>query len=88
MPRTHFQDFERDDESPVTVEYTASGGCSPHYGSMTYAGHPGEAPEIEIVNAFNETGPVTLTQAEDERMCLWIAENHVEDEPDYDDWRD
>ncbi|TQI72948.1 hypothetical protein FHT98_0668 [Bosea sp. AK1] len=88
MPRTHFQDFDRDDESPVTIEYTASGGCSAHMGSMTYAGHPGEPPEIEIVKAFNEAGPVTLTQAEDERMCLWLAENHEDDEPDYDDWRD
>lgn len=88
MGRTFFQDFDRDDESPVTVEYTASGGCEPHYGSMTYAGHPGEAPEIEIVKAFNDAGPVTLTQAEDERIRLWLAENHVEDEPDYDDWRD
>ncbi len=87
MPRTFFQDFDRDDETEVTVEYTISGGCAPHYGSMNYPGHPGEPPEVEIVKAFNDAGAVTLTQAEDERMCLWIAENHI-DEPDYDDRED
>lgn len=91
MPRTYYQDFDRDDESPVTVEYTASGGCSAHMGSMTYAGHPAEAPEIEIVKAFNDAGPVMLTPAEDERMSTWLAENHedaADDGDDYDDWRD
>lgn len=88
MPRTFFQDFDRDDGTPVTVEYSARGGCPAHYGSMSYAGHPAEGPEIEIVKAFNDAGPVSLTDAEDERMWLWIAEHHEDDEPDYDDWRD
>lgn len=81
MPRTFSQDFDRDDETEVTVDYTISGGCAAHYGSMTYAGHPAEAPEVEIVKAYTDAGPVVLTQAEDERFCQWIIENH-EDEGD------
>lgn len=85
MPVTYDQDFERDDETEVTVEYTYSGGSPAHYGSLTYPGHPAEPPEIEIVRAYTKDGDVTLTPAEDERFTNWIAENHVEDEPEYDE---
>lgn len=95
MPRTHFQDFERDDGTPITLEFTATGGCPAHMGSLSYAGHPAEGPEIEIVGAYAETGryvspighpevePVTLTDAEDERMRQWLLENFVDDHDDY-----
>lgn len=88
MARTFFQDFDRDDESPVTVEYTITGGCAAQTYGPPEDCYPAEPPEVEIVKSFNDAGPITLTDAEDERMCLWIAENHEEDEPDYDDWRD
>lgn len=89
MARTHFQDFDRDAGTSVTVEYTVSGGCAAHMGTLSYEGHPSEPPEVEIVKAFNDDGPVVLTSAEDERFCLWIMENHEDegDDPaDYFDW--
>lgn len=88
MPRTFLEMFVRDGEPEieVTVEYTYSGGCPAHYGSMNYPGHPAEPAEIEIVKAFTAASDVTLTAAEEERFIDWLHENHVEDEPDYDDW--
>lgn len=88
MAVTYFADFTRDDETEVTVEYSISGGCAAHMGSLSYAGHPAEAPEVEIVKVFNESGPVKHTDAEDERWCQWIVENHEDDGPDPDDERD
>lgn len=88
MAKTYLSDFDRDDETPVTVEYTISGGCAAHMGSLSYAGHPAEAPEVEFVKAFNDAGPVVLTDAESERMYQWIIENHEDDGPDSDDWYD
>lgn len=91
MARTHFIDWTRDDEAEtdVTVEYTISGGCPAHFGSLTYPGHPAEAPEVEIVGATTladpTTGlrqPVTLTDAEIEKVCDYIIENHEDDGPD------
>jgi hypothetical protein len=84
MARKFYQDFDRDDETPVTVEFTYSGGCPAHYGSLSYPGHPAEPPEIEIVKAFNDSGDVKLTDAEDERMTLWLMENFEDDGDDYD----
>lgn len=47
-------------EVSVIAEFTAVGGCSAHMGSMSYAGHPAEDPEIEFtkieVKAFDEDG--------------------------------
>lgn len=88
MPRTFSQDFERDDETEVTVDYTISGGCAAHYGSFNYPGHPGEPPEVEIVKAYTDAGPVVLTQTEDERFCQWIIENHEDEGDDPADYAD
>lgn len=33
----------------VFAEYTLTGGCSAHMGSMSYAGHPAEGPELEFI---------------------------------------
>lgn len=33
----------------VFAEYTLSGGCPAHMGSMSYAGHPAEPAELEFV---------------------------------------
>lgn len=60
---TFFQDFETDDGRPVTVQYSYEDG--------------GEC--VCIWKSWREdmTGAedVTLTQAEDDRMCAWIAEH-------------
>jgi hypothetical protein len=34
----------------VFAEYTLTGGCPAHYGSLTYPGHPAEPAELEFVN--------------------------------------
>jgi len=87
MTRTFFEKFTRDDqETEIEVEYSISGGCPAHMGSLTYPGHPAEAPEVEIVKAWEVASEkdITLTDAEDERMCQWIIENHEDDGPDPD----
>lgn len=46
--------------TPVLVfaEYTLTGGCPAHMGSMSYAGHPAESPELEFVKVeINYTDP-------------------------------
>jgi hypothetical protein len=131
MPRTFFQNFNRDDGTPVTVQYSASGGESnfDHPGHICDGG--GSGPEFAIVSSWPNTpeynalvcdrnalaehyfpphsaiwplgahmckdgrinrmneriaaleAACKLTDAEDERMCAWLAEHHV-DEPDDD----
>jgi predicted dehydrogenase len=88
MASTFTITLHRDDETEVTVEYSISGGCSAHMGSLTYAGHPEESPEVEIVDVFTESGSLKWTDAEDERWCQYILENHEDDGPDPDDERD
>jgi len=91
MARTHFIDWTRDDEAEtdITVEYTISGGCAAHMGSMNYPGHPAEAPEVEIGDAwiFSPTPikkadriEVNLTDAEAKKVRDWILENHEDDD--------
>ncbi len=86
---TYFKTCSRDDgETKVTVEYrVTSPGCSAHYGSMSYEGHPAEAPEIEFVTAFTDTEDnVKLTDVESQRFYEEIVCNHEEDDYDpYDD---
>lgn len=99
MTRTHFLDWTRDDEAEtdITVEYTISGGCPAHMGSLNYPGHPAEAPEVEIVNVwlFDEDAKqkltrvhVSLTDAEAEKVRDYILENPPEDDGDPDDARE
>lgn len=92
MTRTHFLDWTRDDEAEmdITVEYTISGGCPAHMGSLNYPGHPAEAPEVEIVRAWvippkgesdKDAPDITLTDAEVEKVCDYIIENHEDEGP-------
>ena len=40
-------------EVVLSIDFrVTSGGCSAHYGSLSYAGHPAEAAEIEIEMIF------------------------------------
>ena len=95
MPRrtTHEITMNRldEDETEIVVVYTYRPGTPAHYGSLNYAGHPAEGPEIEIVKATvladPTTGlrrPVDLTVAEYQKFTDWIVENH-EDSRDPDD---
>lgn len=82
-------DAETDDV--VEVEFSYSGGCAAHMGSMNYAGHPAEGPEIEVLKAWRElpdgsSEEVVLTDQERERCEIAIAENWEDD--DYDDYDD
>ena len=95
MTRTAFWKFVRDPETDdvIDVEFSYSGGCAAHYGSMNYPGHPGEAPEIEIVGTWRELAdgksePVTLTDEECQRCETDITENWEDDEDDYDPYDD
>lgn len=62
MPRTFFQDFTRDDGSPVTVEYSFRGGSEASYSPMFGASGGGDACDVEIVTVMPNT-------EEYERLC-------------------
>lgn len=74
------------DETEVEVEYTATGGCPAHMGSLSYEGHPAEAPEIEIVRVTRSSdgSEVKLSDEEHERIETELAETHEDDLGD--DW--
>jgi hypothetical protein len=122
MPRTYFQDFIRDDGSPVTVEYSFQRGSPTTYSPM-YGADGGDGCEVEIVSVMPNTPEyerlcsevlylggrhsiaamsaearlclqeldesiaiekrrVALTDAENERMCNWLAEHHLDQSDD------
>lgn len=96
MSRTHFAEFERFDEeqTPVTVEFSMSGGSPASAPSLTWHGEPGEGPDVTIIAAWCEgpdgtTVDVTLTAAEDEafaeRLIERIGSGDYDDcpEPEY-----
>jgi hypothetical protein len=46
----------------IFAEYTLTGGCPAHYGSLTYPGHPAEPAELEFVKVelnTTDTDPKT-----------------------------
>lgn len=81
-----------DGETEVECEITVHGwGCAAHMGSLSYAGHPAEPPEVEVTDAWlleeaNQTDAPSifesLTDAERERIEADFIENF---EPDYGD---
>lgn len=85
MARTYYHTFTRETCNPavdVTIEYSMSGGCSAHMGSLNYAGHPAEAPELEFIKAWIEPDgtPTELTTEESELEYQHICENPPEDD--------
>ena len=54
MAQTFFRTAVLDDrETEIEVEIAIhTWGCDAHMGSMSYAGHPAESPEVEIVDAW------------------------------------
>jgi hypothetical protein len=82
MTKTHFMNFERADESEVSVEYS----ITPYDPGVTWGPaetcYPPEGGEVEIVKAWFEPsgGEFTPTDAEINKWSNYIAENH-----DYDD---
>ncbi len=71
MPHTHETEFERADETAVVVEYTISNFVPASYWQ------PAEGGEVEIVKVFDtDRNVIQHTDEEDEKWCLWIAENH------------
>ncbi len=96
MSRTHFAEFERFDEeqTPVTVEFSVSGGSPGSAPSLSHPGEPGEGSEVVIIAAWVEgpdgkTVDVKLTAAEDEaftdRLIERIGSGDYDDcpEPEY-----
>lgn len=97
MSETFFRSAVLDDGvTEIEVEITVhSWGYPAHMGSMTYAGHPAEGPEVEITDAWllsdaNRTDAPCildkLTDAERERIEIEFCENPPEPDygPDYD----
>jgi hypothetical protein len=94
MSQTFFRAALLDDkETEIEVEIAVHAwGCSAHMGSMSYAGHPAEGPEVEIIDAWlleEANLPncpsilASLTDAERERIEVDFCENPPE--PDYGD---
>jgi len=94
MTETFFRTALLDDrETEIEVEIAVhSWGCTAHMGSFSYAGHPAEGPEVEIVKAWLveeanlPNAPdilASLTDAERERIETEFCENPPE--PDYGD---
>lgn len=54
MAQTFFQDFNRDDGSPVTVEYSFAGGSPTTY-SPAFGAVGGDGCEVEIVACWPNT---------------------------------
>ena len=90
MTRTHHIGWTLDDEdeTEITVEYTFSPGSPAFTPRGEYAPiDPPEGAEVEIVGATTladpTTGlrqPVTLTDAEAEKVRDWIIERHEDDD--------
>jgi hypothetical protein len=71
MSTLFHQDFELDDDTPISVAYRVTDkGCPPSWDD------PGWSMEIEIVKATTPVGDVELTFAESDRMEAWLCENH------------
>jgi hypothetical protein len=92
MAVTHNTEWtiERDgqDAFDVCVDYTYRSGSPAHYGSLTYPGHPEEPGEVEIEHVWRKSDEhlpdapeFELTDAEREKLELWLLENPPE--PDY-----
>jgi hypothetical protein len=94
MAQTYFRSAVRDDrETEIEVEIAVhSWGCSAHMGSLSYAGHPAEPPEVEVIDAWlladadkKDAPKLELTDAERERIELEFIEDPPEpDYPEYD----
>ena len=72
----------------ICIDYTYRGGLPAHYGSLTYAGHPEEPGEVEIIGVWLKSDEhladapdFPLTDEEAEKVELWLLENPPE--PDY-----
>jgi hypothetical protein len=98
---THETSFEVTPKKSVLVfiEYSLTGGCSAHYGSLSYAGHPAEGPELEfvkceinVIDSDSKTAkaenyfpaPEWLETILANDDDLYIKLSSVDDEPDYD----
>jgi hypothetical protein len=77
---TYFRDFKRGDGTEVTVEYRFSAGSPTTYSPATGA-DGGDADEVEIVKAFDDAGPVELTDAEREAFEEEVCLDPPDDEP-------
>lgn len=96
MSETFERKYTRDDdETEIVVEISVSNwGCSAQTYGPPEKCYPAESMEVEIIKAWLDVSgmpphPVTLTDAESERMALDFIENPPEDdEPDYDRDRD
>lgn len=94
MIQTFFHTALLDDkETEIECEIAVhTWGCPAHMGSMSYAGHPAEGPEVEIIKAWLleeanlPNAPdilASLTDAERERIEAEFCEDPPE--PDYGD---
>jgi hypothetical protein len=88
MPHYHKDTLTDEAETDVEVTYTATGGHGGVY-SVPWESEPPEAPEIEIISVMrlSDGAPLTLSDADADRITQWLAENHQDDDDDY-GWED
>ena len=75
-----------EDSIDICVDYVYHAvGCPAHYGSFTYAGHPAEPDEVEIISVWRKSDEnmsnapeFKLTDEEAEKIETWILENPPE----------
>ncbi len=70
MTQTHLEDFDRDDGSEVTVEFTYTKGSPQTWVLLC---------EVEIIRVFNTEGSVNYTDKEHDDWALWLLENFTDD---------
>ena len=87
--RTHFTTFERDDETEVIVEYTITPVILAFISGPPEDCYPAEGGEVEIIKVSVGPDEVKWTEAEADKWCSWIVQNHdFDDGPDPDDERE
>lgn len=85
----HYTEFERDDGSVVTVEYTITAYDPGVSSGPAESCYPPEGGEVEIINVKNADGEkVVTTDDEDEKWSTWIMENHDHDDDRHDYYED
>lgn len=91
MPATHFYEtsFEVGRKTVLVVaEYTLTGGCPAHMGSLNYPGHPAEPPELEFFNVAINTTDKDHKDAKSENFFPapdWLVTILHEDDDIFDD---
>jgi hypothetical protein len=83
MPHITTLNRHDEDETEVTVEYVYRPGRPEQGPTYDCGGQPAEPPEVEIIRVTANGIQIEPTEAELEAWTTSIAENHEEDEREY-----